>query len=233
MGVCIERWARPPLITSTMKIIFTLTTLILLSACAAHQPYTETAAEGHYIVQSGDNFESIAFQLEITPEQLRRANPWANSGSLQAGMRLAIPQSSGQQPFDANGSQTSPTKYIWPLKRFEVSSNFGIRSGRLHSGIDLSAPRDTPIYAAAAGRVKFSGFKSGYGKMVTLDHGRGIETTYAHNNSNLVTAGQRVQQGELIARVGRSGRSTGYHLHFEYRRNGKALDPALHMQAAR
>ena len=224
-----------------MKTILILTLLALLSACAAHQPYTETATEGHYIVQPGDNFDSIAFQLETTPEQLRRANPWANPGSLQAGMRLAIPQFSGQPLFDenlpatldANKSQTSPTKYIWPLKRFEVSSNFGIRSGRLHSGIDLSAPRDTPIHATAAGRVKFSGFKSGYGKTVTLDHGRGIETTYAHNNSNLVTAGQRVQQGETIARVGRSGRSTGYHLHFEYRRNGKALDPGLHMQAAK
>ena len=210
---------------------------MMLSACAAYQPYTENAAQGHYIVQAGDNLDSIAFVLKTTPEQLRRANPWANSESLQTGMRLSIPPSASEYlpaNVETNEYQNGTAEYIWPLKRFEVSSKFGIRAGgRLHSGIDLRAPRGTPIHAAAAGRVKFSGFRSGYGKTVIIDHGRGIETTYAHNNSNLVSVGQRVQQGEMIARVGRSGRATGYHLHFEYRRDGKAVDPAIHTQATK
>jgi len=88
------------------------------------------------------------------------------------------------------------------------------------------------VHAAAAGRVKYSGFKSGYGHMIVIDHGSGIETAYAHNERNLVGAGQRVSQGDVIGRVGRSGRTTGYHLHFEFRRHGQALDPARRMQAA-
>ena len=86
--------------------------------------------------------------------------------------------------------------------------------------------------AAADGRVKFSGQRRGYGQMIVIDHGGGIETAYAHNERNLVSVGQRVAQGETIARVGRSGRATGYHLHFEFRRHGQALDPARRMQSA-
>ncbi len=228
-----------------MKYAFTLTAVIALSACAPFQPYTENSSDRYYIIQPGDNFDSIAFALETTPEQLQRANPWANSRQLQPGVRLSIPQT----VFD-NGVATAETDnhghpkdtlddiqlrsadYIWPLHRFEVSSNFGFRGGRQHSGIDLSAPRGTPIHAAAAGRIKFSSYSGGYGNMVVIDHGRGIETSYAHNNRNLVVPGQRVEQGEVIARVGRSGNATGYHVHFEFRRHGQALNPAHRIQAA-
>ena len=232
-------------ITSLLKYTTTLIAAIALGACAPFQPYTQDSSDRYYIVQPGDNIHSIAFLLETTPRQLQRANPWANSGKLQPGMRLSIP--SQQQGHDIATSepgnqqqleqtpqdiQLSSAEFIWPLRQFEVSSNFGNRRGRLHSGIDLRAPRGTPIHAAADGRVKFSGHKRGYGKMIVIDHGRGIETAYAHNDRNLVAAGQRVSQGEVIARVGRSGRTTGYHLHFEYRRHGQALNPVHRMQAA-
>jgi murein DD-endopeptidase MepM/ murein hydrolase activator NlpD len=68
--------------------------------------------------------------------------------------------------------------------------------------------------------------------MIVIDHGQGIETAYAHNDRNLVAPGQRVAQGDVIGRVGRSGRTTGYHLHFEYRRYGQALNPVHRMRAA-
>ena len=219
--------------------------LITLGACAPFQPYTQESSDRYYIVQPGDNVDSIAFLLETTPRQLHRANPWANSGRLQPGMRLSIPSQQPGQDIATSESgiqqqlehapqdiQLRSAEFIWPLRNFEVSSHFGNRRGRLHSGVDLRAPRGTPIHAAADGRVKFSGHKNGYGKIIVIDHGRGIETAYAHNDSNLVATGQRVSQGEVIARVGRSGRTTGYHLHFEYRRHGQALNPVHRMQAA-
>ncbi|MEM7563886.1 MAG: LysM peptidoglycan-binding domain-containing M23 family metallopeptidase [Pseudomonadota bacterium] len=203
--------------------------MIALSACSAYQPYTEKAEDGFYIVQPGDNLDLIAFAHETTPERLQRANPWMTPESLQSGMRLTIPQPSTGSISESTPTLSSPRKFIWPLRKLDISSKFGIRSGRMHNGIDLRAPRGTPIYASANGRVMFSGVRRGFGKTIVIDHGGGIETVYAHNESNLVTAGQRVQQGEIIARVGRSGRATGYHLHFEYRRNGRALDPARYL----
>ncbi|TNF86356.1 MAG: peptidoglycan DD-metalloendopeptidase family protein [Gammaproteobacteria bacterium] len=218
---------------------------ITISACAPFQPYPENTSDGYYIVQPGDNMHSIAFLLETTPRQLQRANPWANSGTLQPGMRLSVPRqlpnhdlatlepdNLGQPRSAPEDIQLRSAEFVWPLRHFEVSSHFGNRRGRLHSGIDLRAPRGTPIHAAADGRVKFSGHKNGYGRMIVIDHGKGIETAYAHNERNLVARGQRVSQGQVIARIGRSGNATGYHLHFEFRRYGQALDPIHRMQAA-
>ena len=219
--------------------------VIALTACAPFQPYSENTSDEYYIVQPGDNIHSIAFALETTPQELREANRWADPARLQPGMRLAVPGSSPGQahasvdPLAHDRAATTredslprAADYIWPLRKFEVSSRFGKRYGRLHSGIDLRAPRGTPVHASAAGRVKFSGRRRGYGHMIVIEHGGGIETAYAHNEQNLVSVGQRVSQGEIIARVGRSGKATGYHLHFEYRRHGQALDPARRMQAA-
>jgi len=112
------------------------------------------------------------------------------------------------------------------------SSKFGPRvhpitgQSRMHSGIDLAAPSGTPIAAAPAGTLTHSGPRGGYGNLVIISHPDGSETRYAHNEANLVTAGQSVAAGEQIARVGSTGMSTGPHLHFEVRRDGEAVDPA-------
>ena len=229
------------MINPLAKLAILLPAVISVTACAPFQPYTEIRSETHYIVQPGDNMDSIAFLLETTPQQLQQANPWANSGKLYPGMRLSVPaptDSSGIASVSPGGVKTQDdlpppaAEFIWPLREFEVSSPFGNRRGRMHRGIDLRAPRGTPIHAAADGRVKFAGHKNGYGQTIVIDHGEGIETAYAHNERNLVVKGQRVTQGEVIGRVGRSGRTTGYHLHFEYRRHGQALDPMHRIRAS-
>jgi murein DD-endopeptidase MepM/ murein hydrolase activator NlpD len=102
----------------------------------------------------------------------------------------------------------------------------------MHAGIDLRAPRGTPIYASASGKVIFSGYNRGYGHLIVIDHGRGIETAYAHNNRNIAKKGQRVKQGQVVATVGRSGNATGYHVHFEFRRNGRTVNPIRLLHAA-
>lgn len=103
---------------------------------------------------------------------------------------------------------------------------FGRREWKFHSGIDLAAPKGTPIYAAAAGEVVVSEFgNSGYGRHVVVDHGYGIATLYGHCSVLFVEPGDHVEPGDLIGTMGSTGRSTGSHLHFEVRLDGNAVDP--------
>ncbi len=112
-----------------------------------------------------------------------------------------------------------------------ITSYFGQRmspwAGRLkmHEGLDVGAPYGTNVVAPADGIITFSGEKAGFGKFVQLDHGYGIETLYAHNQSLHVRSGQKVKRGTLLAGVGSTGHSTGPHLHYEVRVNGIAVDP--------
>ena len=108
--------------------------------------------------------------------------------------------------------------------RGSISSNYGVRWGRLHKGTDFAADIGDPIIAALAGTVKEAGFEDGYGYMVLIDHGEEIETLYGHCSELKVKAGDRVEKGQVIALVGNTGRSTGPHLHFEVRVNGEAKD---------
>lgn len=117
-----------------------------------------------------------------------------------------------------------------------LSSSFGWRrspvSGRhaMHEGLDFVAPKGTAIRAASGGIVVRAGPVPGYGRMVEIDHGNGLRTRYAHASRVLVRAGDVVRQGDLIARVGSTGRSTGAHLHFEVRMADYPLDPSLFLQ---
>ena len=106
-----------------------------------------------------------------------------------------------------------------------LTSRYGYRWGRTHTGIDIGAPTGTSIKAAAAGTVSFSGWKGTLGYLVVLNHGNGIQTYYAHCSKLLVSSGQKVSKGQLIAKVGSTGRSTGPHLHFEIRVNGSSINP--------
>lgn len=116
-----------------------------------------------------------------------------------------------------------------------ITSGFGMRrdpfTGRpaFHKGVDLAAKPGTHIYPIADGVVKFSGWQGGYGRVVIVEHADGLESVYAHNSDNLVTPGQTVRADMPIAKVGSTGRSTGPHLHFEVRRDGRAVDPMPHL----
>ncbi|MBR6550878.1 MAG: M23 family metallopeptidase [Paludibacteraceae bacterium] len=115
------------------------------------------------------------------------------------------------------------------LKR--VASGYGMRIDpvyhvrRFHQGMDFTAPIGTEIFATGNATVKFSGWKQGYGNTVILDHGFGYETLYAHLYKSLVRKGQKVRRSDIIALVGNTGKSTGPHLHYEVRLNGKPIDP--------
>lgn len=161
--------------------------------------------------------DALAQQIEQRDQQLRLLDQMVRHRELQQSLQPAG----------------------WPLVSGWISSPFGERtdpfSGELerHDGIDLAASEGAEVLAVAAGVVVFAGTRNGYGNLVEIDHGNGYRSRYAHNKSNLVVEGDRVEPGAVIAIVGSTGRSTGPHLHFEVVHNGKPVDPNRYLQAQR
>jgi murein DD-endopeptidase MepM/ murein hydrolase activator NlpD len=165
-----------------------------------------------------------------------RANAIRSPFDLRAGMLLFLP---GVQP---SGSlerlarvREEENRYIWPVHGRMTSyfgrRNLGMGTSNFHRGIDVAAPMGTPIVAARAGTVTFSGWSTrGYGNLVRIRHAGGAETWYAHASRLLVSVGQYVNQGERIALIGSTGLSTGPHLHFELHVGGSAIDPLAELR---
>lgn len=131
-----------------------------------------------------------------------------------------------QDPGTGSGSGT----YSWPLKGYStVSSGYGWRTLRgkrnLHTGIDIPAPKSTPIYAIDSGKVILSRTYGTYGECVIIDHGNGISSLYAHQSKRVVSVGDTIAKGQKIGEVGSTGNSTGNHLHLEIRKNGSHVSP--------
>jgi len=126
-----------------------------------------------------------------------------------------------------------------PLVSFEVSSPFGVRGDPenghtgFHTGIDLTAPYDTPVFSTAPGTVTFAGWRDDYGKIVEIDHGNGIATRYAHLHAFTVSVGQRVGAHQQVGYLGSTGRATGPHVHYEVVVNGEPQDPEKFFGLAR
>jgi murein DD-endopeptidase MepM/ murein hydrolase activator NlpD len=160
---------------------------------------------------------SVAEERHEAEEDL--AAMQAASASLAAQIRSAQSSSSG----GSTGSGVSSSGFIWPVNGV-VTSGFGWRWGRMHEGIDISAPGGAPIRAVASGTIIYSGWMGGYGQLTVIDHGNGLATAYAHQSAIYVGGGS-VSQGTVIGSVGCTGSCTGNHLHFEVRVNGSPVDP--------
>lgn len=115
---------------------------------------------------------------------------------------------------------------------YRYTSGFGPRGGRTHQGVDLAGPVGTPVLAPGDGVVVFAGRQNGYGNLIKIEHALGTETRYAHLSKIRVKVGQKVSRGSLIGDMGNTGRSTGPHLHYEVRVNGKAVNPMSFIKAA-
>jgi lipoprotein NlpD len=117
----------------------------------------------------------------------------------------------------------------WPVQGV-LYSRFGMRQGQRHDGIDIAAPEGTAVGAAADGTVVYAGSQAGYGELVIVRHAEALLTVYAHASAILVRQGEQVAAGQPIARVGRSGRTTGPHLHFEVRQGTRPANPLLFLR---
>jgi len=123
-----------------------------------------------------------------------------------------------------------------PVKKGWMSSEYGMRidpfhgKQQWHAGVDFAGRDGDDVIAVASGVVTWSGDRSGYGKMVEINHSDGYITRYAHNQENIANLGAIVQKGDVIAQMGSSGRSTGPHVHFEVFKNGRTVDPASYIQ---
>ena len=135
--------------------------------------------------------------------------------------------------FDNYRIAVSKLPLAMPVKSaFRFSSHYGARWGRQHQGIDMAAPVGTPVFATGDGVVVFAGWQRGYGNLIKIKHELGTETRYAHLSKIRVKQGQRVSRNTLIGDIGNTGRSSGPHLHYEVRVDGKAVNPMSFIKAA-
>lgn len=145
------------------------------------------------------------------------------SGRIESSVLGAIPQS--QMPKAPVASvRRGAGQLQWPL-RGVLYARFGRKGKSPHDGIDLAAPAGTPVRTAGEGAVLFAGPQQGYGLLVIIEHVHGLVTVYAHNRDLRVRTGQRIREGQVIATVGESGKTSGPHLHFEVRQDGAPIDP--------
>lgn len=189
-----------------------------------------------YEVKPGDTLWEIARRFDISVASIVEANGISDPGKLRPKDTIFLPGAESargsREPLpgrSASGrSATADGDLIWPLQG-RLTSGFGERWGRPHNGIDIAAPTGTSIKAASGGTVVYSGSAGTFGKLVIVDHGNGLRTYYAHCSSLLVSEGERVKSGQVIAKVGSTGRATGPNLHFEVRVNGRPVDPERYL----
>ena len=157
----------------------------------------------------------------------------AEEAQKEAGSMIARLQRQRKREYIPATGQGS--KFDWPV-RGPMASPFGnrihpiLKRKILHAGIDIASPNGTAVKTAAPGEVIYNGWLRGYGRVVVVDHGRGFSTLYAHLSASLVKEGQVVRDGATIARVGKTGNVTGYHLHFEVRQYGTPVNPIKYLK---
>jgi murein DD-endopeptidase MepM/ murein hydrolase activator NlpD len=209
-------------------------------------------------VKKGQTLWRIARAYGVELQELAEANDITDPAQIAVGQKLFVPGAQlllevppapslvgggdGAPPPEGAGrgvarpEEPEPpapkiersARFAWPLKGV-LYSRFGVRDGVPHDGIDIAAPEGTEVRAAAPGTVVYAGDRSGYGKLLIVDHADGFVTVYAHNRDNLAGEGDRVGTGQVIARVGRTGNATGPHLHFEVREGARPRNPTFYL----
>lgn len=191
--------------------------------------------------------QALIRRLGLDPSRFVASSDW-NGATAGVGGPY-IPVSADAEPrfkdlflswkkLNAMQSAVASIPAFMPVKDYRYTSGFGVRydpfngGAAMHAGTDMAGTMGEPIYAAASGTVLQAGRSGGYGNLVELSHGKGIDTRYGHLSAILVKAGDRVTQGQLIARMGSTGRSTGTHLHYEVRIDGHAVNPRPFLEAS-
>lgn len=235
---------------SGVKCFFLLLLFLLFSdACAPRAPRITTPRSPkpkpqgiYHVVKVKENLFRIGKAYDVDYRRLARINRMADPAQIRIGQRIFIPGATRQLPVKiitpSKVTLKRPLKpkpqgkgkngFVWPI-RGKVTSKFGPRGKSFHDGMDISAPKGTPIRAIQKGTVLFSDKLRGYGNIVIIRHRRRYVSVYAHNRKNLARKGQRVAKWQVIGEVGSTGRVTGPHLHLEIRRNNVARDPLYYL----
>ena len=192
----------------------------------------------YYFVAPGDSLAGIAKQYSISPQDLAQINDLFDS-TLSVGRRLFIPSKRTigefldvthlvKQNKIERDRKNQKVTFGWPLESFVLTSHFGWRHGRQHTGVDLAAKPGTEILAAADGTVIFAQYSktfAGYGNLVVIKHSGNYFSAYGHAQKVFVAVGDSVKKGQRVALVGSTGHATGPHLHFEVLKKTQVIDP--------
>jgi murein DD-endopeptidase MepM/ murein hydrolase activator NlpD len=225
-----------------LAIVRRLLFLLLIFGCTplgSSSPARVARQGAYHVVKPGENLFRIAKAYDLTYEELARANDIKDPRHILVGQKIFIPGRAQPRPIERTAAadsasrsgsrgEVAETVFLWPVSG-SLNSGFGPRGSGFHDGLDIAAPEGTPIRSVEHGEVIYSDQLRGYGNMVIVRHSGGIASVYAHNQVNLVREGQQVARGEVIARVGSTGRVTGPHLHFEIRKDNLAQDPLLYL----
>ncbi len=212
----------------------------------------------YHRVGAGETLEWIAQAYRVKEQALAEENDITDPKAIEVGQKLYLPPRKYKKrfkrlPFEellarsmdksqkhykkknvqkSDGVETYHGTFQWPIQG-AIMSGFGIRHGRRHDGIDIQSKKGTPIHAAGKGIVVFAGKMRGYGNLILIKHEGGLFTAYAHNSQNLKKMNQKVAAGDVIGKVGMTGRATGPHLHFEVREGQAARNPLFFLPVVR
>ncbi len=209
---------------------------LLFAGCVANEHHTRSV--NHSMRPTGDN-TPITVESDAAPRydynRLRELRARGVNATMATLRRPASGSSVEQAMYDGEDAfqREAGIPRIWPCEHdvSEVISEYGPRSGRHHNGIDIRAEVGTPVMATAEGIVNFSGAMRGYGQIVVIDHGNGIETAYAHLHNRAVQEGDRVEKHQKVGQLGATGNATTPHVHYEVRLDGDPIDPNFFLPA--
>lgn len=186
-----------------------------------------------YKVKHHDTLKGISKKFMVSSDELLDINNFSDASEIKPGIKIYIPNKKIQLHENSKVTAIEPVKksskrFIWPTQG-HVSSNFGARGGRPHDGIDIPGALGSPIHAAMDGKVIYAGRLSAYGNLIIIKHKSNLFTAYAHLSKMIMKKGTSVKQGQKIGEMGRTGRATANHLHFEIREKAKPVDPLLYL----
>lgn len=232
--------------------------LVIVAGCRSTPEHSAAGRRGGviHVVQSGETLWRISQRYGVSVDEIMRANQIRDVTQVKVGSRLWIPSAKGEAAPEIGDDAAPPRDAIdvddasfqaqkarvreqlrkdlglafaWPLQG-RLNSRFGPRGSGHHDGLDIGEEIGTSIRCAEAGRVIYSGNGLGdYGNVVIVKHAGPYSTVYAHNQTNLVKKGAFVEQGEMLALLGKTGNASGPHLHFEIRYNRTPVNPLLYL----
>jgi len=192
-----------------------------------HAPYAIYVGQQLYINRTAPGDAHLSVSRTIS--RAATSAPVPPRGSVVKKKSVKRATATAPKRRSSHPRAVANTTLLWPVKG-TLTSRFGHRGSRMHDGIDIGAPDGTAVHAAASGEVVYSDSRlSGYGKLIIIRHGKNLFTAYAHNQRNLVRKGEKVRAGDVIARVGHTGRASGPHLHFEVRQGSTPVDPLAYL----